>query len=77
MIDHPFVGDLSHLTIEELTEKVSSLTKKMSWAASMGNHSMAQQIQMVLGSYRREISKKQAEMFDDTSSTIKGKIDIN
>jgi hypothetical protein len=38
---------------------------------------MAAQLQMVLAAYRAELDKKQRELFDATSSTIQGKIDIS
>ena len=76
MIEHPFVGDLKSKSLEELTENVSSLTKKMSWAAANGNYSLSNQIQMVLNSYRAEVARKQAELFDKNTGMISGKIDI-
>jgi triphosphoribosyl-dephospho-CoA synthetase len=76
-MEHPFVGSLEDKTMEELMDSVSSLSKKLSWASSMGNYTLANQIQMVLESYRREVGKRQAEMFDTNTHLIKGKIDIN
>jgi hypothetical protein len=77
MIEHPFVGDLKDKSLEELTDTVSSLYKKMNWAASNGNYSLANQIQMVLASYRAEVARKQAELFDNNTGMIQGKIDIS
>lgn len=76
-MEHPFVGDLSHLTIEELMDKVNSLNNKVAWAHRTGNYGMVNQINMVLENYRREVGKKQAEMFDTNTNMIQGKIDIN
>ena len=76
MIEHPLVGDLSSLTIDELSEMINSLNKKMAVAARMGKYDMASQIQLALNSYRAVYNQKQRELFDETSSTIRGKIDI-
>lgn len=74
-MEHPFVGDLSHLSLEELTEKVNSLNKKLAFTTRAMNYSMANQIQMALQSYRSELNKKQRELLDD-DDTITGQIDI-
>ena len=76
MMEHPLVGDLSTLTIDELSEMINSLNKKMAVAARMGKYDMASQIQLALNSYRAVYNQKQRELFDETSSTIRGKIDI-
>lgn len=77
MIEHPLVGDLSNLTIDELSDMINSLNKKMSYAARMGNYAIANQIQLALNSYRAKYNQRQRELFDETSSTIQGKIDIS
>lgn len=71
------IGDLSNYTIDELSEKINDLNKKMSFAARMGKYDLANQIQMALSSYRAVYNQKQRELFDETSSTIRGKIDIS
>jgi uncharacterized membrane protein (DUF106 family) len=76
-MEHPFVGDISHLTMEELMEKINTLNNKLAFAHRMGNYGMVNQINMVLENYRREVGKKQAEMFDTNTPMISGKIDIN
>ncbi len=58
-------------------EKVNTLNNKLAFAHRMGNYPMVNQINMVLESYRREVVKKQAEMFDTNTPMISGKIDIN
>jgi hypothetical protein len=46
-MEHPFVGDLKDKSLEELTETVSSLYKKMNWAASNGNYSNPNGISLI------------------------------
>jgi uncharacterized membrane protein (DUF106 family) len=76
-MEHPLIGSLADLSIEELTEKISSLHKAQSYASRNGNYTMVNQVQMVLTSYRNEMGKRQAEMFKDSTGDIKGKIDIS
>lgn len=75
-MEHPFVGNLDDKTIEELAETISKLYKNLAFASRNGRYDMANQIQMALDSYRTVLDRKQRELFDDTSSTIQGKIDI-
>lgn len=75
-MEHPFVGDLSSNTMEELTEKINSLTKKLSFAARSGRYDMTNQIQMVLESYRSELNRKQRALLEGEEA-ITGSIDIS
>jgi len=77
MITHPFIGSLEEVSMDDLANKIAELNKKLSFAARSGKYEMANQLQMVLQSYRTELDRKQRELFDATSSTIQGKIDIN
>ena len=74
-MNHPFVGDLSNLSMEDLVEKVSKLTKNLAFATRSGNYGMANQIQMVLEDYRSELNRQQRKLLEDDEA-ITGKIDI-
>ena len=43
-MEHPLIGDLDHLTPEELSSKVSDLHKKLSIAARSGNAHLCNQL---------------------------------
>jgi hypothetical protein len=75
-MEHPFVGDLSHLSMEELTDKINSLNNKLAFASRSMNYSMANQIRMVLESYRSELNKQHQKLLEDDRA-ITGKIDIS
>jgi hypothetical protein len=74
-MDHPFVGDLSHMSIDELIAKISSLSKSLAFTSRSGNYGMANQIQMALNSYRSELNRQQAKLLEDDGA-ITGTIDI-
>lgn len=74
-MDHPFVGDLSNLSMEQLTEKISSLNKGMSYCMRTSNYDMARQIDMALSSYRTELNRQQRQLLDD-GETVTGQINI-
>ena len=75
-MNHPFIGDLSHLSMDDLVEKVSTLTKNMAYCTRSGNYAMANQIQMVLENYRAELNRQQRKLLEDDEA-ITGKIDIS
>lgn len=75
-MEHPFVGDLSNLSMEELTEKINSLNNKLAFTSRSMNFSMANQIRMVLECYRAELNKQHQKLLEDESA-ITGKIDIS
>lgn len=59
---HPFISDLSNLTLEELQNKISDLMNKLNFAYRTGNSSLIHQLLMVIDSYKLEYSKKMDEM---------------
>lgn len=75
-MEHPFINkdDLKELSIEQLQEKVSSLNTKLTFAYRTGNGPLMHQLQMVLETYRNQISKKMDELFE--KQNIKNKINI-
>jgi hypothetical protein len=62
-MQHPFINDLSGKSMEELSNIISELTKKLSFAYRMQNGPMIHQLGMVLESYKAEYNKKMDEMF--------------
>lgn len=62
-MQHPFIGDLSDKTMEELSTIITDLTKKLSFAYRSQNGPMIHQLGMVMESYKTEYNKKMDEMF--------------
>ena len=50
-MEHPLIGDISHLSVDELGSKVSELQKKMAIAQRSGNGHLTNQIRMAYESY--------------------------
>ena len=61
-MQHPFINDLSGKSMEDLSNTISDLTKKLTFAYRMQNSDMIHQLQMVIESYRAEASKKLDEV---------------
>jgi len=75
-MEHPLIGNINDLTIDELSTKVSELSNKLNIAIGMGNAHLCDQIRMALETFRnkyqdrlKESYKKQEEInhinFDD------------
>ena len=77
-MEHPLIGDLSGLKIEELQHKISELNKRMSFAYKTGNQALLGQLQMVLEAYNREYAHKMAKLMPKGDDDKYGdKIDIS
>lgn len=75
-MEHPFINkdDLKDLSVEQLQEKMSNLTEKLTFAYRTGNGPLIHQLQMVLETYRNQLTKKMDELFE--KQNIKNKINI-
>jgi hypothetical protein len=51
-MEHPLIGPLDELTLEELGAKVNELGKKLSIAARSGNGHLCDQIRMAMENYQ-------------------------
>jgi hypothetical protein len=62
-MEHPFISDLSELSMDDLQEKISELNKRLSFVARMNNTSMYSQLLMVIDSYNNEYNKRMDAMY--------------
>ena len=62
-MEHPFINDISDKSIEDLQESISSLNNKLTFAYRTGNGPLIHQLQMVLESYRNQLTKKMDDLF--------------
>lgn len=68
-MEHPLIGDISGLTVEELGTKVSELQKKLSIAQRSGNGHLSNQIRMALESYYNVYQVKLQESYQKANTT--------
>lgn len=77
-MEHPFLDpqEIKQLKLEEIQNKITELTKKLTIAYQTGNDYLVHQVQMALETYNNAQMEKLREMMpkDDPG---KGKIDIS
>ena len=71
-MEHPLVGSLDSLTIDELGTKISELNKKLGIAMRMGNHDLCNQIRMALENHQNKLNEKSRALFDAKNNNGKG-----
>ena len=62
-MEHPLINNIDDLSIEELQNKVTDLTKKYAWA-SRNNAHLASQIVMALETYQNKLRQRQQEQYE-------------
>lgn len=73
-MEHPFINDLSSLSLEELQTKITDLNNKLNFAYRTGKGPLIHQISMVIESYRNQYKKKMDEMI--SKQNLKTQINI-
>ncbi len=74
-MEHPFINDLSHKSLEELQTEISNLTSKLNFAYRSNHGALIGQIQMALESYRNAYSKKMDDLIKKQNITTQVVID--
>ena len=77
-MEHPLIGDLNDLTVDELSSKVNDLQNKLSIATRSGNGHLCNQLRMALESYQNKYREKMEETYRKQSGgrNFDNKIDI-
>lgn len=57
-MEHPLISNLDSLSVEELTEKISELNKKLGIAYRTGNGHLCNQLRMAIESYQTKYQEK-------------------
>jgi len=60
-MEHPLLEDISELTLDQLTAKLSDLHRKYAYIASRGDARLTNQILMVIEAYQNRYQQKLAE----------------
>lgn len=71
-MEHPLVGSLDSLTVDDLGTKISELHKKLGIAQRMGNHDLCNQIRMALENHQNKLNEKSRALFDAKNGNGKG-----
>lgn len=57
-MEHPLISSLDDLTLEQLSEKLTELRKKLNIAYNTGNGYLCDQIRMAIESYQAKYQEK-------------------
>lgn len=77
-MEHPLVGGLDHLSLDELTTKISELHRKLAIAHRSGNGNLCNQIRMALESHQVKYNEKLQQLNrKNGGNDFSDKIDIS
>ena len=74
-MEHPLIGDLNNLSMEELLNRIADLNKKLSIAMRSGNGYMCNQLRMAIESHQVKYQEKLQESYKNNN--FGNKIDIS
>jgi hypothetical protein len=77
MMEHPLIGNLDELTIEQLSEKINDLHRKLTVAHRSGNGYLCDQIRMAIESYSNKLRQRQQEQYEAAQQSFDDKIKIS
>lgn len=60
-MEHPLIGDISQLKIEEITDRINELYRKLAIAQRSGNGHLANQLRMALETFQNQYQAKLRE----------------
>lgn len=66
-MEHPLIGDISQLTLDELSTKVNDLYKKLAIAQRNGNGHLCNQLRMALETYNNQYQNKLQDSYKRAS----------
>lgn len=69
-MEHPLIGKIDSLTLEELSSKISELNKKLGIAQRTGNAYLCDQLRMALESYNNQYQTKLQESYAKQSGNV-------
>lgn len=75
-MEHPLIGDLNSLTLDELSAKVSELNGKLNIAMRIGNGHLCGQLRMAIESFQSKYQEKLQESYKKSDVDFGDKIKI-
>lgn len=76
-MEHPLIGNLNTLSVDELSTKISELNNKLTVASRTGNFHLCNQLRMAIESYNNKYQEKLTEVYKTAQTNFKDKIDIS
>lgn len=78
-MEHPLIGSIDNLSIEELSLKITELNKKLNIAMRTGNADLCNQIRMAIETYRNKYMQKSEDLMrkGDQGKNFNDIIDIS
>jgi hypothetical protein len=79
-MEHPLIGNIDDMTIDQLQSKISELNKKLGIAYRSGNGHLTAQIRMALETFTNRYQAKVAETYSNKNKDgpdFSDKIDIS
>ncbi len=77
-MEHPLVGQLKDLSLEQLQGKLQEINKRLSFSYKTGNQALIHQLQLVQSSYQEEYNRKMKDLMPkDDDNDHNDKIDIS
>ena len=62
---HPLTPDLTKLSMDELTNKINDLGKRMTMAYRWGNPDMVNQLQLMMEDYQIELQERNRKQLEE------------
>jgi len=75
-MEHPLIGDISSLSIDDVTNKINELHKKLGIAQRGGNGHLCHQLRMALESYQSRYQQLLRDQQKDSGMDFSGIINI-
>lgn len=76
-MEHPLIGALDDLTMDQLESKINELNSKLMIAYRTGNGYLCDQIRMALESYKSKLFEKRDEQYKKATEKFDDKINIS
>lgn len=76
-MEHPLIGSIDHLDIDEISAKVNELYSKLAIAQRTGNGHIANQIRMALETYQNKYQERLKESYSKQTKDINFNDKIN
>jgi hypothetical protein len=75
-MEHPLIGDISALNIDDVTTKINELHKKLGIAQRSGNGHLCHQLRMAIESFQSRYHQLLQDQQKDTGRDFSGIINI-